>query len=145
MQSIVEGTAKNKLIKAMSTRTLPAGEQHEYQVGEEVEFFRPPSTKDISGWHGPTRISDISTMTRGVIKIKHEGQEMKCRCGDIRRYLDYYVFLTSQSAEGLNPHNTHVSAWACIRNALELMRPDTIQYFGYVHSATWWHITADSK
>ena len=39
VMSIVEGTARNKLTRALSTRTLPAAELQNLKVGDEVDFY----------------------------------------------------------------------------------------------------------
>ncbi len=59
VQSIVEGTAHNKLLRAINCRTQPAGETYDDKVGEEIEFFRDKGTKDVSGWIGPATITNI--------------------------------------------------------------------------------------
>ena len=105
VSAIVEGSAKNRLLRALNTRTLPAGEQQHLQVGDEVEYFRPPSTKDVSGWHGPARVTDVSSIGRGTVKIKHQGTEMVCRCGDVRRHLEFFVFLSAPCASIF--HSSH--------------------------------------
>ncbi len=92
VQSIVEGTAHNKLVRAINTRTLPAGETYDYKVGEEIEFFRDKGAKDVSGWIGPATITNIGEINHGVIKAKHRGSEMTIKLGASRRYLEYFTF-----------------------------------------------------
>ena len=52
IQAMIEGTPKNRIERAMNTKTLTAGESHDYNIGELVDFYRPQSTKDVSGWKG---------------------------------------------------------------------------------------------
>ena len=130
IQAIVEGTARDKLQRAMKTRTLPPGEIHELKVGDSVDFYRHPGTKDVSGWLGPAAVTDISEMRRGTIKIKHKLGEMVCRCGDVRPHLDYLVFLTAPG-KGMLPGNAHETAWSYIRHKVELFTTGQICVYGF--------------
>ena len=70
VQNIIDGTARARLGRALATRTLPAGEREGYQVGEEVDIYRAQGTKDVSGWHGPATIVDLTNIPRGIISVK---------------------------------------------------------------------------
>ena len=72
LQQMIEGTARARLGRALNTKTLPAGQIEGYKVGEEVDFYRPPSTKDISGWMGPATVVDVSELSRGHISIRFQ-------------------------------------------------------------------------
>ena len=82
---IVEGTAKARTDRMLKTRTLPAGQIEQYEIGDEVEFYRPPSSKDVKGWNGPARIASTLDIDRGTIGIKWQGRTLECRLGDVRR------------------------------------------------------------
>ena len=75
----------------MHTRTLPAGERENYQVGDEVDFFRPAQNKDTSGWIGPAVITDTSRLKRGNITIIHLNQIIDVKLGDVGRHLHVIV------------------------------------------------------
>ena len=49
IQAIVEGTAKARIERAMRTKTLPAGQSHDYKAGDLMDFHRASSSKDTSG------------------------------------------------------------------------------------------------
>ena len=48
VQSMVDATAKARMQRAAHSKTRPAGELKELRIGDLVEFFRPPPTKDVS-------------------------------------------------------------------------------------------------
>jgi hypothetical protein len=52
VQAIVEGSARARLGRADNTRTTASAETLNLQVGEEIDFFRQPGSKDTSGWYG---------------------------------------------------------------------------------------------
>ena len=56
LQKIVEATAISRINRAMKTRTSISGEALELKPNELVDFYRPPSAKDLSGWHGPAKV-----------------------------------------------------------------------------------------
>eukprot|EP00974_Lingulodinium_polyedra_P089856 8711896-Lingulodinium_polyedra.AAC.1 len=53
IQAMVEGSARARLGRTLNTRTTMAAQQINLQVGEEVDFYRQPSSKDAAGWLGP--------------------------------------------------------------------------------------------
>eukprot|EP00973_Karenia_brevis_P013138 1782093-Karenia_brevis.AAC.1 len=46
IQNIVQGTAQDRLNRASSSRTRPAGELLGLKIGDHVEFYRDPPNKD---------------------------------------------------------------------------------------------------
>ena len=86
VQAMLEGTAKNRIERAMNTKTLIAGEAHDYKIGELVDFFRTQSTKDVSGWKGPAKIIDNTNISRGTVTVRRETFLLRYVCrmsGDI--------------------------------------------------------------
>jgi hypothetical protein len=97
VQSMVDATAKARMQRADKSKTHPAGELQGPAVGDLFEFYRPPPTKDVSGWHGPATVTDLLVLDHGVIGIRWQGRSMTCRMQDVRRALLYPVFLTRQT------------------------------------------------
>ena len=62
-----------------------------------MEFHRKASTKDISGWHGPATVTDVTSLKDGQIGIRWQGRLMLCRLQDVRRALTYVCFLLTPS------------------------------------------------
>ena len=47
-QSMIEGSARARLGRAVNTRTTMAAQMLQLQLGDEVDFFRGPLNKDTS-------------------------------------------------------------------------------------------------
>ena len=143
VQQMVEGTARARLGRALKTKTLAAGEAENYRVGEEVDYYRPPNTKDVSGWTGPATITDLTHISHGTIGIRHQGKHLHCRIGDIRRHLSFLCFesavlAVSSRSPGILP---------AAKSAVEMMPENTTLHLGLVpskdkHGSTRWRETA---
>ena len=72
VSSMIEATARARIDRALSTKTISPA-QVDYELGSEVDFFRPPSQKDLPGWSGPARVVDMSLVDRGTIKVEFRG------------------------------------------------------------------------
>ncbi|CAK0801133.1 unnamed protein product, partial [Prorocentrum cordatum] len=72
MQAMVEMTAKDRLRRALRSKTRAPHEALQLVVGDQVDFHRPPSTKEESGWRGPATLLQ-----------------------DLRRSLVYFVMFTN--------------------------------------------------
>ena len=72
IQSMVEGSARARLGRAMNTRTTMAAQKLNLQPGDEVDFFREPHSKDTSGWTGPAKVVDATNASRGVVSVRHQ-------------------------------------------------------------------------
>ena len=102
IQAIVEGTARDRMKRALHTPTRMAGEELELRVGEEVEYFRPPENKDASGWRGPATVVDLTRLEHGRIGIRTRADNViSCRVQDIRRCLSSWASPSSMS-QGAN-------------------------------------------
>ena len=56
LQKIIESTAQARIHRALRSHTTTPGEVLNYQPGDLVDYHRPPSSKDLSGWHGPATV-----------------------------------------------------------------------------------------
>ncbi len=127
VQQMVEGTARVRTDRALRTRTLPAGEREEYKIGEQVDFYRPPASKDISGWIGPAKIIDISNISRGTITVRHRTEmPIEVRLQDLRRHLAFLVFLGAPHA----PCTLVGSGWELIVRTIEHLARGRSIYLG---------------
>ena len=67
-------------------------ESLDLQRGNRVEFRRPPTSKNDSGWLGPANIIEIVGCR---VTIRWHELSMQCRTPDIRRALVLYVMLAA--------------------------------------------------
>ena len=139
VQSIVEGTSRARIQRALRTPTLPAA-QLTLHPGDTVDFYREPTQKDLPGWSGPATITDKSNVTRGMITVTHNGREIISSPKDLRQRLEYLCFLAA-------PHVTnHVGrAFSVIRNAIEHLRPNMLMTLGYVLSRGKWVLAESTR
>jgi hypothetical protein len=74
---MVEATAQQRIQRAMTTRTL-ASAQEMFDLDDQVDFYRKPDQKDLPGWSGPARITDMSEASRGTIIVDYRGRKLVC-------------------------------------------------------------------
>eukprot|EP00975_Prorocentrum_lima_P020151 4242108-Prorocentrum_lima.AAC.1 len=53
VQSIVAATAADRARRALSSKTRPSVQLVNNQIGDQIEFWKPPANKDLSGRRGP--------------------------------------------------------------------------------------------
>lgn len=85
VSSMIQATADQKARTADSTKTRRAGELLDLHIGDLVDFFRRPVTKDASGWHGPAEVVSLSSVQEGLLCVKWQGRAIAVRIQDCRR------------------------------------------------------------
>ena len=70
---------------------------------------------------------------------------MTVRIGDLRRFLEYFVFLTRAGTHGFAPGNSIITAWACILRFLEVKTPGTSEYLGWCCNNGTWTLSQSAK
>ena len=95
LQSMIEGTAADRLRRAATTNTRAAGELQNLQVGDSIDIWRTPATKDSVGWRGPATVIGTSNIESGYIDAKWQGRAMSVRVADARRSIVYIAMLDS--------------------------------------------------
>ena len=54
-----------------------------------MDFFRTPSEKDASGWHGPATVTAVYN-DRGMLEVEYRRERpMRVKFGDVRRFMDF--------------------------------------------------------
>ena len=102
IETMVRCTAKARADRALSTRTVSAGQSQGYKIGDLVDFHTMPGNKDTGGWHGPATVVDASHPGNGTITLRHLNHAFERRFQDVRPHLTFTVFLAaSQSALGV--------------------------------------------
>eukprot|EP00974_Lingulodinium_polyedra_P012837 1244303-Lingulodinium_polyedra.AAC.1 len=66
LQSMIEGIARSRIKRALDARTPAPGEASELSVGDLVDFYRPPASKDAPGWRGPATVTDVLNISHGT-------------------------------------------------------------------------------
>ena len=127
VQSMVELTAKQRLTRALNSKTRVATEQLELEVGDQVDFHRPSSTKDESGWRGPATVVDISQ----PVTIRWQGRHIQVRTADLRRALVYLVFLTRSVGD-----QSKVEPVEVLMTFAESVK-DSMVRLGWLHNQGW--------
>jgi hypothetical protein len=122
---MVEFTAQERIKRALNTRTLPAGEQI-FKEGDLVDYHRPQANKDLPGWTGPAKILSMAQVSRGVIKVDHDGREMMCSPKDLRQHMAFLCFLAAPDAR---PH--HEKAMKVVRRMIEQVTKGHLVTLGY--------------
>ena len=126
----------------MNTRTTPSSQNLNLSVGDEDNFFRVQSSKDVSGWFGPADVIDVSRASRGIISVKHQPHIMEVQTQHIRRHLHFLTFLTSEVLHS----EVHNNVWQFIRQALENLTPKSMTQLGGVHAeGNWTESRSDNK
>ena len=115
VQAMIQETAKVRAERAIHTRTLPPGQLEQYKPGDLVDFYRPPDSKDASGWIGPAKVIDPTHMERGTITIRHVHRPIEVRIGDLRRHMQFLVFLSAVHSACY----TKCTSWMGVKLAVE--------------------------
>jgi hypothetical protein len=92
VQAMMEGSARARLGRAVEARTTIASQKLDLQNGEEVDFFRQPSTKDASGWFGPATVIDIQRAARGIISIRWQNRILEVQTQNLRSNCYFHIF-----------------------------------------------------
>ena len=148
VQSIVDGTAKARLGRALKTKTLPTGEREGYQVGEDVDIYRAPGTKDVSGWHGPAKVVDLNNVSRGIISVRSNNVVKECKVGDVRRHLAFLCFLACLSQSSADVYHTFTTGpgWSACKHFVESLAVGHLVVLGEVlTSGNRWQLTRETQ
>ena len=87
------------MTRALGTQTRSAGQSYDYKIGDLVGFHRAPSAKYVSGWKGPAKIIDNTSLTRGALTIRYQRDlPIEVRLQDIGRHLDFFCFLSAPNS-----------------------------------------------
>lgn len=109
VQTITEQTARERLRVAAKTPTRVTGEELELKVGDEVEYYREPTHKDLSGWRGPATVVDLTRLEHGRVGIRTStDQVLNCRTQDVRHRLAYLAELEAPKSSYAGKAQAHL-------------------------------------
>ena len=80
LQAMIQATSLARINRAAHTRTSPDSTR-EFKVGDLVDVFRKPPSKDASGWSGPYRVTESLP---GQVLVRVNGQKRTYRSQDAR-------------------------------------------------------------
>ena len=136
LRAILQATAESKAQRAAKSKSRLSGEPLELSTGDQVEFFRTPSNKDLSGWAGPATVVDLQQLDQGQVGITFQGRYILCRVQDIRRALMFATFLSDE------PHNTPSGL---IRIAAESLDRQSVRLGWFRQQNVWRSFAENSK
>ena len=128
MQSMIEMTAQDRLKRALRAKTRQPQEALQLSCGDQVDFYRPPTTKEESRWRGPATVVQVGPPV------------MQCRAQDLRRSLVYTVMLTTNfffSQGSADPVNMAMSYADHLENK--------VVRIGWMFDDTWKRAQANEK
>ena len=80
VQAMAKGTAQDRMPRALESQTWPSGEEMEYKVGHQVDWYRDPGSKDTSGWRGPGTVVDLPRLEHGRVGVRNSSDQIiTCR------------------------------------------------------------------
>jgi hypothetical protein len=127
LQSIVEGTARERLKRASKTQTRVTGQLAGLQNGDLVDVFRTPSSKDNIGWRGPCEVISVANLGDGYVDCRWGGRALSVRVPDIRRHLVYLEFIEEDD-----------SALQLLRRQLNNQEPNRLYTYSMIFGAKGW-------
>ena len=128
LQRIIESTAIARINRAIRSVATVPGEALDLKPGDLVDFHRPASSKDASGWHGPAKVIR-STPERGQVLVKWHGREVLCRYPDVHRFIEFHSLVL---------HATTHKAMCEMCTMIEHLEPRRLLTFGYVQTRGYW-------
>ena len=140
VQAIAEGTAQERMKRALHTKTQPAGVEFEFKIGQNVDYFRPPAHKDASGWRGPGTIVDLSRLEHGRVGVRTStDQVITCRLQDVRHSLVTWsdeLFSFFGAPDFISPSGTQAhQAQQVAQAAVDALRVGSVLTLGHVRTA----------
>ena len=105
---------------------MPA-ERLELAVGDDVDFYRQPSSKDAPGWSGPAKIADASRVTHNVVTVRWQGKLLECQLQNVRKHLVYLCYFDKTPST-----STHAASLSHIRRIIEQLNTGKMSVSGKI-------------
>ena len=122
LSSMCQVSALNHVVRALSTKTQQDGATL-YKPGDLIDYHRPPTDKDLSGWHGPVPVVR-NLPEKGQVIIHLNGRDFPNRYQDTRHTL----LIILLAFDGITNNTTH--AKHVLLTHMSQMQPGSIQLFG---------------
>ena len=72
MHAILEATAKARFGRSINSRSTISAQAMGLKVGELVDFYKDPDSKDLPGWIGPATVVNFMNQARGMVTVEFE-------------------------------------------------------------------------
>eukprot|EP00975_Prorocentrum_lima_P000084 19411-Prorocentrum_lima.AAC.1 len=82
---MISATAADRASRALRSKTRQAVQVADYKVGDQIEFWKQPLNKDLSGWRGPATV--VHVKPDGNIHMEWQGNVLIRHCSHVRRAL----------------------------------------------------------
>ena len=126
--------------RAMSTQTQPMGAEFEFQLGQNVDWYRDPPSKDMSGWRGPGVVADLSRLEHGRIGVRTStDQVITCRLQDVRHSLSMWseeLSVYFGHPDYMSPGGSQANqAQQLVQQVVDDLRPGSVLTLGHIRTA----------
>ena len=140
LQQMIEGTAQAKMKHALETNARMPGQVLELQPGDLVDIYRKPTgehAKDLTGWKGPCKVTDVTNIEDGTIGVKWRGKVMSISVPDVRKHLALLaLWLSFQQGS---------PAMQSLQCRVEGMKPGTTGLYGHAYGQKGWQLSKGAK
>ena len=102
--SMVESTAQTRMQIAERSKTRRSAEHLELRPGDQIDVYRDPGRKDLSGWRGPATVINVD---EGTVNLKWGNRTMTARIQDVRRHI-MFVYIIDYGSPALHLLRQHI-------------------------------------
>ena len=86
LEMMVSGVARDRISRALNTVTRPAGQLMDLKEGDEVDIYRKPPIKEMTGWRGPGRVV-ANNAAAGQATVQWQGRSLIVHYPHLRRHV----------------------------------------------------------
>ena len=90
--AMAAATAQARITRAETSQQRVDGNTQGLQVGDAVDIYRRPASKDLAGWRGPCTIVSVLNIDQGFYDVKWQGRVMTSTVADTRRHVYFQAF-----------------------------------------------------
>ena len=139
--ALLGGTAADRLEWALRSKARTSGESLDVKPGDMVDIWRPPYTKDCSGWLGPEKVVNVTEIANGNVDVKWQGHIYSMSVRHIRRALNFMVLLNESLVTEMNTLET---IWKAVQYQIKLLEPGMLLILAAMVTQQGWQLTASA-
>ena len=126
-----KGISKDRINRALKSKSRIAGESLKLNLGDLVDFYRTPQNKDASGWIGPATVVNLTDLASGRVDVKWQGYIYSCQVRDIRPALVFYTYVMER---GHSAASAALPLWQAIQARIHNSKSQQI----HIAAAHWY-------